>query len=84
MKLLINIESYAGAWIGSIGNDFGIVVESDSLEGVLEELVTSLNVKLSYKLGVPMNGNKIDIESLKQRFSETGGQSEVTLGMSLA
>jgi len=79
MKLIAKIESYGSsgyiAWIESMK---GMVVQAETQEAVLRELLLSLKVKLSYDLGVNFdNFEEKEITEEEWKQIESKGEKEI-------
>jgi len=87
LKIFIETFNDEAGYVGRIDNEKlkGIVVQSDTLKGVFEELITSLNVKLACDLGITVGGIEDVINKLSQQSKEKSeGHQELNLNLVLA
>lgn len=84
-KIMAYVESFgdeAGfvAWIDN-AKFKGMVVQSNSLEGVLKELLISLKVKIAYDYGIEISGLEKKLEELvhESRLQTGPGKQEINL-----
>ena len=68
ITLVANVESLGDRYVAYIESIKGMVVESDTLEGVCEELMISLKVKIAYNLGIDITKLKANVFKSKHEF----------------
>lgn len=94
LKLIAIIESFDNhfvAWVENTRNIKGMVVEGNSVSEVMQELMTSLKVKIAYDLGIDIssiNHRQIssDVELLEfknLKFMDGRAKKEINLQMSI-
>lgn len=72
IKICIETFEDDAGYVAWIDNDKfkGIVVQSDSLKGVLEELLSSVKVKIACDLGIEIGGMDEKIASMLKELKE--------------
>lgn len=87
LKLIANIESFGEAgYVGSVDSIKGLVVEADTPQNVVKELLLSLKAKFAYDYKVKIDdveAKKFDTEEemLKHMDRAKVGENEINLNL---